>query len=317
MRWFIVFLLIANIVLFLWVQQDALNAVTRSDIPPPDIGNLRLLNEVVETPSAAVSVAPTPTEAEQGDVVEDTRATVAPPASTVAASDPAPATDPPSPQPRDEPQVVEVAERVAAQVSEPQPPTAADDLPQQLPVPGEEPAGSSPPDLASQKAMEPVADASEPTAVITPSCARVGPLPPADAEQLLTRLPGHLTLLSDTSEEAAKVDGYYVLIPPLANRSSGLAKLEELRVAGFEDTWLFRRGAFRHAISLGLFKRKSSAERHAAAVAKKGFNVEIREKTSQAERRWLQIKDPGGGELSGSLPLPKGVALEPADCPPQ
>ena len=45
MRWFVVFLLIANIVLFFWVQQDALNGLRQAEIPPPDIGRLRLLNE--------------------------------------------------------------------------------------------------------------------------------------------------------------------------------------------------------------------------------------------------------------------------------
>ena len=45
MRWFIVFLLIANILLFFWVQQDALRPASHGEIPPPEIGELRLLNE--------------------------------------------------------------------------------------------------------------------------------------------------------------------------------------------------------------------------------------------------------------------------------
>jgi hypothetical protein len=146
-------------------------------------------------------------------------------------------------------------------------------------------------------------------------CVRVGPFEPADADALLQNLPNRVELLSDTSEEQTINTGYYVLIPALPDRTAGLGKLEELEAAGFQDTWLFPRGPNRNAISLGLFRRKGGAERQASQVAAKGFEVEVRERTTTAERRWLQLKQVGGEDLQTTLSLPDGITLAPEGCP--
>ena len=85
MRWFIVFLLIANILLFFWVQQEALRPSSHTDIPPPEIGELRLLNEpptpevtALQGPvTAADDVAAVTTEPQGEAATPDTRAEAA------------------------------------------------------------------------------------------------------------------------------------------------------------------------------------------------------------------------------------------------
>jgi hypothetical protein len=146
-------------------------------------------------------------------------------------------------------------------------------------------------------------------------CARVGPFSSEDADSLIAALPAYITLLSDVSEEYARVDGYYVLIPTLASRAAGIRKLEELDKAGVKDTWLFRAGELENAISLGLFRREAGARRRAQNVAKKGFTTEVKERTSVQQRRWLYLKSHDGGELRASLPLTGDVSVEPQACP--
>ena len=62
MRWFIVFLLIANILLFFWVQQESLRPSPQSEMPPPEIGRLRLLNESPESEVNALPEARSPAD---------------------------------------------------------------------------------------------------------------------------------------------------------------------------------------------------------------------------------------------------------------
>jgi len=47
-RWFIVFLIVANVILFFWVQQQSRPLPGLATLPSPDIGRLRLLSEVDE-----------------------------------------------------------------------------------------------------------------------------------------------------------------------------------------------------------------------------------------------------------------------------
>ena len=174
----------------------------------------------------------------------------------------------------------------------------------------EEPPGSH---LVEVEPVEPV-ERVEP-ALVSDYCGRVGPLRPADADKLLAGLPEGVELLSDTSAEQRKVDAYYVLILPLENRAAGRKKVRELNAAGLKDTWLFQGGEYRNGISLGVFSQQQGAQRHAALVEKKGFSAVVREKTSTAKRRWLELRKQGEGDLRGALSLPDGVGFAPQTCP--
>lgn len=321
MRWFVVFLLIANIVFFFWVQQDALRGMRQAEIPPPDIGRLRLLNEPAERPAAPVEVTAPKVDvaATEGAQLDSDDRVETPPVETPAPvalveADPQPA-QPPAAPPAAATEIVEAGDAI-----EPEAPAVTDVV---EPSPAESPAADSDaptvvqaetPASDSDDVMVAAVPADEP-APIEPTCARVGPLVPSDADALLKRLPRQLTLISDTSEEVAVVDGYYVLIPALPDRAAGRAMLAKLSAAGFDDTWLFRRGELRNAISLGMFRRGGSAQRHADRVSNEGFNAVVQARTSPAERRWLQFKDDAGGELQGTLDLPSDVELTPLACP--
>ena len=66
---------------------------------------------------------------------------------------------------------------------------------------------------------------------------------------------------------------------------------------------------------MGYFSRESGARRHAANIAKKGFETEVRERAKVRQRRWLVLKRSAGEDPGSGLKLPKGVGVEPQACP--
>ncbi len=154
-----------------------------------------------------------------------------------------------------------------------------------------------------------------PASAPTPVCFRAGPFAPQEAEDLAREMPPEVDVLSDSPEEYPEVTGYYVLIPPLASRTEGIRKLDQLRAAGIKDVWLFRSGELNNAISLGLFSREPTARRHARSVGEKGFATEVKARTSVRTRHWLVLQADQEPDLHRAIALPDGAALEPQPCP--
>ena len=324
-RWFIVLLIVANVILFFWVQQQSRPLPGSMSLPPPDVGRLRLLSELNEEPAGIGVEAPAPVEPLSDPVWQEP---VIPPVvsdamlpevelaldsgpvpslterleAALAASGPAPLQTAAAAdvsvemmgksdvQDQKEPPVA-VEQEIGARVTEtesvdPQPAAiVASDELQ--PQAASEPEGQE--DGREEQAPGPVVGD-----VASALCYRVGPFDPEGADKLISELPVSVALLSDLSEEYSSVDRYYVLIPPLPSRAVGRQKLQELAEAGVTDTWLFPSGEYRNAISLGFFSREGGAKRHAANMVKKGFPAEVRERTTTREtplafpqgRRW-------------------------------
>jgi hypothetical protein len=349
-RWFIVFLIVANVILFFWVQQQSRPLPGEASLPPPDVGRLRLLSELEKEPTG-VNVAEPEARAEDM-ITEPTLAAV--------------------PEDRSRPARAKEALQSPSDVGDYQ-------ASMQISLPENEPISDVPPvdansfisavnppigavteDLAVEKSagvdevaevlaleapseidesVEQTLEESVETAVREPDasipelpvkaavveqaavdpvqtvCARVGPFEADDADKLASGLPADVTLVSDVTEEYVTVDRYYVLIPQLPSRAEGYQKLKELADAGITDTWLFPSGEYRNAISLGFFSREAGAKRHAANVARKGFETEVKEKSSVRERRWLLLMSNDGRDLGPGLSLPAGVAAEQQACP--
>lgn len=340
MRWFIVLLLLANIVLFFWVQQQSRPVPGSTQLPPPDIGHLRLASETNEEPASAIEAAPQPAaevelpevlvppsvmpeispttthalvqsesfetprtsgESESADRLEAEGLAAQ---QTAALSDVADA----APAPAEAEQTVAAGEGADDETANGMEQHAADNAVQT--------AVQVPEDLADSEANEPVSEV-EPPAVEEPQavCSRVGPFGSKDADQLIKGLPSSISLLSDVSEEHGRVVGYYVLIPALPSRAAAIRTMQKLADAGVSDTWLFRSGQLRNTISLGMFSREPGAQRRAKNVADKGFTTEVKERTWMRERRWLLLKSTDGGDLRFSLTLPETIEVEQQVCP--
>jgi len=363
MRWFIAFLVVANVILFFWMQQQSRPVPGSQALPPPDIGRLRLMSEVEREAAKAVDDGRSRDDARESVGTSEPPDRVDSPAVVTGDDTTAPA---PRPVAETETETEMPAEGIAdGSESIPDRPAADDGVavsgpsvstvpPLTVPEPsaampldmagGEQervmpvesagddsataPAGVEPVDgtrdatgeLAGDTTAAPVPTADPRDAVVEavipePACARLGPFSDEEAGLLLSRLPGFLALVSDVTEETTQVDGYYVMIPPLASRAEGLATLKALEAAGISDTWLFRKGPNLNAISLGLFSKEASAGRHATNVANKGFNAEVRPRTRREQARWLLLRRDDGGDIVPHLLLPETVTHEPLDCP--
>jgi hypothetical protein len=330
MRWFVVFLLLANLVLFFWMKQAALPPGT-AEIPPPEVGRLRLLTET----------APSEDDAKPVDDQDAASPALSPPdpANEVGLREPTPQTSAAVVPPNGDrtgsldAQIVETgsggvsaAELESGSSAESGNIAAGDTVDGGTAADVDE-AGAEEPGLdggstvpAPPRDVTPNSPAPQPT-VAPPIrtaprvCARIGPLQPADADALVAGLPPPVELVSDIVEETEAADGYYVLVPPLPDRATGQRILKQLGDAGFSDTWLFRKGPFENAISLGLFSRRSSAQRHADAVAAKGFDIEVHPRTATEEVRWVTVSHLGEGNVREALSLPEDVGISELACP--
>lgn len=89
-----------------------------------------------------------------------------------------------------------------------------------------------------------------------------------------------------------EVAGWWVFIPPQANRQAALKKAAELRALGVEDYFVVAEdGEFRWALSLGVFRSEEAAQAHLAALRQQGVRsalVGLRE--TVVPKVWLQVK---------------------------
>lgn len=315
MRWFIVFLVVANVILFFWVQQESRPLPADVRLPPPDVGRLRLLTEMRPSPSGGEVESADPAAGESPDSNQASEAMVS---VDVAPEPSAVQTDTEAVMASDAVHSSQITDDIDMVVADSVVPAGAD---RRAAVAAETAATTV--DAADIEhrvgAPDTPAVVREEQAAATeqagPACARVGPFAPGDADELISGLPPNITLLSDVAEEYTRVKRYYVIIPPLPSHAEGQKKMKELADAGVTDTWLFRTGEYRNGISLGFFSRKGGAQKRAANVAKKGFNTEIKKQTSVSERRWLVLKNRDGDDLGQSLPLPAGIRAENQSCP--
>jgi len=63
---------------------------------------------------------------------------------------------------------------------------------------------------------------------------------------------------------------HWVIFPPLPSPQSAVAKLGELAAAGVQDAFVVKDGAWRNAISLGLYANNEAAQRRVREVEDKG-----------------------------------------------
>lgn len=175
----------------------------------------------------------------------------------------------------------------------------------------------SPPPVVAVEVQE-----SKPEPVRTPKklaksvrCTRLGPYDTREARQaaqaaiLQARVDSALPV--QTTE--TKVSGYYVLLPPAASLDAGKGAVEKLKAAGIKDVWLFRSGELRHAVSLGMFSSRRNAQVQATKIKRKGFPVELRERSKAVDLYWLDVRhgsgvDPAG--LGGGQPRTQGAKCD-------
>jgi SPOR domain len=124
------------------------------------------------------------------------------------------------------------------------------------------------------------------------ACLEWGSFTVADApraEQALESLGLGARVAQRRSEEQA---GWWVFIPPQANRQSALRKAAELKELGVEDYFVVQEdGAYRWALSLGVFRTEEAAQARLAVVRGLGVRTaRVGARETVVPKVWLQVK---------------------------
>jgi len=83
--------------------------------------------------------------------------------------------------------------------------------------------------------------------------------------------------------------GYWVYLPPLKSYSAARRKVQELEAMGLDDMYIMGKGEMKNAISLGLFKRKSTATERFNQVRRLDPSTVMRPQHKTVKEKWLDL----------------------------
>jgi hypothetical protein len=124
-------------------------------------------------------------------------------------------------------------------------------------------------------------------------CAEWGPFGDVDRARALADLEPQALGRLLTQRRVESATGWWVYLPPAANKAAAETRAALLKAAGIKDFFIVDSGPQRFAISLGVFRTEDAANAYRADVAAKGFNnvqAGAQQQTSMATM--LVIRDP-------------------------
>lgn len=160
-------------------------------------------------------------------------------------------------------------------------------------VPAAELAKAPPPAPVPTPSPVPVAKPKPPPPAPQPiACVEWGSFSPGDAtraEQRLATLELGARLAQYRGEETA---GWWVYIPPQANRAGALRKAAELKKLGVQDYFVVQdEGKLRWALSLGVFRAEEAATAYLGALRAKGVkSALIGQRETRVPKLWFQVR---------------------------
>lgn len=164
--------------------------------------------------------------------------------------------------------------------------------------PGEVPAGAPKPatgtTTVTAAAPEPPPAVAQNLAALAElaSCMEWGSFTLADApkaEKALEPLSLGPRLAQRRTEELA---GWWVFIPPQANRQAAVKKAAELKTLGVEEYFVVSEdGPYRFAVSLGVFRNEDAAQARLVALRALGVrSAQVGPRETMVPKIWLQVK---------------------------
>ncbi|MFC1796096.1 SPOR domain-containing protein [Pseudomonadota bacterium] len=158
--------------------------------------------------------------------------------------------------------------------------------------------------------VEPQEQPSAQAAMESPGCIQLGPFNSEDGLAVFQTEVVNLFERVQTLETESTVEkGYWVYLPPYPTRAEALQVVEQMSEAGAKDFYVVPRGITVNAVSLGVFRNMSRAERRQKQIRKLdlGLDIAIELQTDIESRYWLQggpidALDPALIQLSSSYP---------------
>jgi hypothetical protein len=108
--------------------------------------------------------------------------------------------------------------------------------------------------------------------------------------------------------------GWWVFIPPQADRSEAVKKAGELRALGISEFFIVNEGPQQFAISLGVFSREEAARSYLAQLRGKGVrSAQIGPRNADKGRPQLEVRGEIIAVIAFRANSPEGVTSK--DCP--
>lgn len=121
-------------------------------------------------------------------------------------------------------------------------------------------------------------------------CHEIGPF--GDAEMLQAGT-AEVAALADHAESfriGKKIPrGYVILYPAAETFEQSLDNYQRLKKQGYSDLWLFRKTAWRGAVSMGIYSNETRAKRIAQRLIDKGMNVRIKPTYKSVQQHFLRV----------------------------
>jgi hypothetical protein len=184
--------------------------------------------------------------------------------------------------------------------------------------------GDRPP--ASQTVPPPVVPDSVPATVAPEAAAETKPqicltwaaLSPVEADRItrvVTR--GFVDFKLSRGQVNGEGNGWWVYMPPLADKAAAEKKTSELRALGVSDYFVVQDGVNRHAISLGVFSSEKRAQERLAELQSQGVrSARVGIRPDKDGNLRLEVRGPLDGRDALLAALAKAVPRNRAqDCP--
>ncbi len=116
------------------------------------------------------------------------------------------------------------------------------------------------------------------------------------------------------SKEPAK---YWVYLPSFPTREKAIEAVDRLQALGFDDFYIVADPRHNNAISLGLFSRKSGSRQRVRDLKEMGFEPKVETRYEEREVYWIDYASHGEIDwkpLYGKFKDADQVANEPRDC---
>jgi len=126
------------------------------------------------------------------------------------------------------------------------------------------------------------------------TCILLSDWPSATADQLESRLAEKFSAFKVSRTQVASGNGYWVFIPPLANKKDVDSKVADLKKLGVTEFFVVQEsGANNRAISLGVFSGKDAATAFLEKLRAKGVkSAKVAERPAKESVATLEIRGP-------------------------
>lgn len=150
-----------------------------------------------------------------------------------------------------------------------------------------------------EKAEELVDSAPGDTPVDTAErCYSLGPFRKAlDAERVKVNIEARELSVTLRISTKRRKRGYWVYLPPLANRKAAVKTAKELARKGIEDYLVIASGENENAISLGLYTKAVAAQRRLSRIRTLGYEPVQEPSYKEASEYWLDYREVGDKDL--------------------